>query len=80
MGFADAFDIAAIPLTELTAFVEQTVAGHEFDALFLSCGNLRMREARDVLSERFGVPVIASNLAALDDALEVIAANRPTVG
>jgi maleate cis-trans isomerase len=76
MGFADAFDIAAIPLTELTAFVEQVVAGHDFDTLFLSCGNLRMREARDALSERFGVPVIASNLAALDDALEVIAATR----
>lgn len=76
MGFADAFDIAAIPLPELVAFVERTVAGHDFDALFLSCGNLRMREAREALSERFGVPVVASNLAALDDVLELIATKR----
>jgi maleate isomerase len=80
MGFADAFHIAAIPPEELTAFVEQTVAGHDFDTLFLSCGNLRMRDARAVLSERFGVPVIASNLAALDDTLEVIAATRAAMG
>jgi hypothetical protein len=38
-----------------------------------------MREARTVLSERFGVPVVASNLAALDDALELIAARREAI-
>jgi maleate cis-trans isomerase len=79
MGFEDAFGIAAIPLEELVSFVERTVAGHEFDTLFLSCGNLRMREARAALSERFGVPVVASNLAALDDALELIAARREAI-
>jgi maleate isomerase len=79
MGFEDAFGIAAIPLEELVAFVERTVDGHAFDTLFLSCGNLRMREARTVLSERFGVPVVASNLAALDDALELIAARREAI-
>jgi maleate isomerase len=79
MGFADAFDIAAIPLSELVDFVERTVAGHDFDTLFLSCGNLRLREARDELSARFGVPVIGSNLAALEDALELIAAQRRVI-
>jgi maleate isomerase len=79
MGFTDAFGIAAIPLAELVDFVERTVAGHDFDTLFLSCGNLRLREARDELSARFGVPVVGSNLAALDDALELIAERRRVI-
>lgn len=76
MGFEDAFDIAAIPLEQLVAFVDEHVRDREFDALFLSCGNLRMREARAVLGERYGVPVVASNLAALDDALALLAERR----
>lgn len=73
MGFADAFEIAAIPVEELAEFVAAHTDGAAFDTLFLSCGNLRMLEARAVLSERFGVSVVASNLAALDDALELVA-------
>jgi len=79
MGFEDAFGIAAIPVEELVGFVARTVEGHDFDTLFLSCGNLRMREARDALAERFGVPVVASNLAALEDALEVLAGSGERV-
>jgi maleate isomerase len=78
MGFEDAFHIAAIPVEQLLEFVEVSTRGASFDTLFLSCGNLRMLEARAVLSERFGVPVVASNLAALDDALELLAAQRGT--
>jgi maleate isomerase len=74
MGFVDAFHIADIPLEQLVEFVDASTRGATFDTLFLSCGNLRMLEARAVLSERFGVPVVASNLAALDDALELLAA------
>jgi maleate isomerase len=74
MGFEDAFYISDIPLEQLVEFVDASTRGVSFDTLFLSCGNLRMLEARAVLSERFGVPVVASNLAALDDALELLAA------
>jgi maleate isomerase len=76
MGFEDAFHIAGIPVDELVAFIDEQVAGRAFDTLFLSCGNLRMLEAREVLSERYRVPVVASNLAALDDALELLSARR----
>lgn len=77
MGFADAFEIAAIAPRELADFVAAHTAGAAFDTLFLSCGNLRMLEGRPVLSERFGVSVVASNLAALDDALELVAQTAP---
>jgi maleate isomerase len=76
MGYEDAFEIADIPFDDLTAFIDRAVAGVDFDTLFLSCGNLRMLDARPILEERYGVPVVASNLAALDDALELLAARR----
>ena len=74
MGFGDAFDIAAISPEALVAFVTEHVGDRSFDALFLSCGNLRVLEARATLTARFGVPVVASNLAALDHAIELLAA------
>lgn len=70
LGFADAFHIAEISADELTAFVEAHVTPGKVGALLLSCGNLRVLEARERLQERYGVPVVASNLAALDLAIE----------
>jgi len=74
MGFEDAFDIAAVTADEVVAFVERHVRPGDADALFLSCGNLRTLDVRDRLSEQLGIPVVASNLAALELALETLGA------
>ena len=76
MGYPDAFPIAAIDADQLIAFVQDHVSPGDVDALFLSCGNLRVLEARERLEEQYGVPVVASNLATLEMALERLAEVR----
>jgi maleate isomerase len=66
------FEWAALTAEALLAFAERELAGHEFDAILLSCANLRTAAVRDALTARHGVPVVTSNHAALTAALSAL--------
>lgn len=51
---------------EICAFAKDRLAGHSFEAVFLSCTNFRALEARAALEKDLGVPVITSNSATLE--------------
>ena len=51
---------------EIVTFAEEVLKGVEFDLLFVSCTNYRGVEARPLLVERFGRPVVTSNQATID--------------
>jgi maleate isomerase len=69
-------DIGRVDLNGLMRFAEQELAGHRFDLLFVSCTNLRTADAIEPLRERFGVPVVTSNMASVRSALRVLDAVR----
>jgi acyl-CoA synthetase (NDP forming) len=52
---------------------DEHLADADFDTIFMSCTNLPAFGVRDRLKERFGVPVVTSNQAALASALKVLA-------
>mgnify|MGYP002039747712 CR=1 FL=1 len=72
MGVVDPFAIAEITGEQIIAFADEQLAGVEFDTIFVSCTNLPAFGVRDALKERFGVPVVTSNQAALAAALKVL--------
>lgn len=76
MGIADPFDWASISPADIEAFAERHLEGRRFDAILLSCGNLRTAEVRERLSDRWGAPVVTSNRAALQAALAALSAGR----
>ncbi len=78
MGISRNFDIARVGEDELLAFAEQHLRGVDFDMLFVSCTNLRMAQAATSLREVYEVPVVASNVASLETALEVARDLWPT--
>lgn len=71
MGIEQNFDIARVGEDDLLAFAEQHLRGVDFDMLFVSCTNLRMANAVASLREVYDVPVVASNVASLEAALEM---------
>lgn len=73
MGVVDPFAIAEITPSDILEFADKELAGVDFDALFVSCTNLPAMAARLPLQERLGVPVVTSNQAALDAAIEAVA-------
>lgn len=72
MGIVDPFAIAEVSPSDILDFAEKQLAGVDFDALFVSCTNLPAMAALPALRERFGVPVVTSNQAALDAAVEAV--------
>ena len=72
LGITENFALASVPPARIVAFAEEQLAGVDFDLLFVSCTNFRGLEARPALAERFGVPVITSNQATIEAALEVL--------
>lgn len=72
MGIVDPFEIAEVEPEAIVRFAEQELEGLEFDTIFVSCTNLRGMEARPMLSEQFGVPVVTSNQAASDLAFSAL--------
>ena len=73
MAISDPFEIAQVEPEAIVKFAAENLAGKEFDAIFLSCTNLRGLEAQDACSQHFGVPVITSNQAARDAAMALVA-------
>lgn len=78
MGITDNYSIALVSADEIVDFAHSVVKGHDVDGVFVSCTNLRAAEAADRLARELGVPVVTSNLAAVDEAL--IRMGRPATG
>ena len=73
LGIVDPFAIAEVTDVQMIAFADEHLADADFDTIFMSCTNLPAFGVRDRLKERFGVPVVTSNQAALASALKVLA-------
>jgi maleate isomerase len=80
LRITDNFSIGNVTPGEIVVFAERELASQQFDLLFVSCTNLRAVEARPLLIQRFGVPVVTSNQATIDAAFDAIGvtANWPT--
>jgi len=79
LGITNNFGIGNVTPVEIVAFAERELAGQQFDLLFVSCTNFRAVEARPLLTQRFGVPVVTSNQATIDATFDAIgvSANWP---
>jgi maleate isomerase len=69
MGITDNFAIGVVTPEEIVQFTLDSMDGLEVDAVLVSCTNLRAAEVADGLAARLGVPVVTSNLAAIESAL-----------
>ena len=66
MGISNNFDIASVTPDEIVDFVRERVGTRlQGDALFLSCTNFNALSALSTLKTMYGLPVVTSNLAAL---------------
>jgi maleate isomerase len=75
LGITDNFGIGSVTPGEIVAFAERELARSEtYDLLFVSCTNFRAVEARPLLMQRFGVPVVTSNQATIEAALDAVGA------
>jgi maleate isomerase len=74
LGMTDNFGISSVTPREIVAFAERELADCSFDLLFVSCTNFRAVEARPLLRQRFGVPVVTSNQATIDATFAAIGA------
>ncbi len=72
MGIGLNRDIGRVEPEQLTAFAEAELDGVDFDLLFVSCTNLRTAEAESLLAQRFGRPVVTSNVASIRRTLELV--------
>ena len=72
LGITDNFGICNVTPAEIVAFAERELASRQFELLFISCTNFRAVEARPLLTQRFGVPVVTSNQATIDAAFDAI--------
>ena len=79
LGITENFSICNVTPGEIIAFAERELAGLAYDLLFVSCTNFRAVEARPLLMQRLGVPVVTSNQATIDAAFDAIgvSANWP---
>jgi maleate isomerase len=66
MGISNNFDIAAVTPEQIYDFVQARIGPRvPADALFLSCTNLNALSALSLLKIAYDVPIVTSNLAAL---------------
>jgi maleate isomerase len=72
LGMTDNFAISNVTPGEILAFAERELDGLAYDLLFVSCTNFRAVEARPLLMQRFGVPVVTSNQATIDATFEAV--------
>ena len=65
MGIRANLEIGRVTPAEIIRFVASQIEGFALDCLFLSCTNWRAIEAIEPLQRKLGIPVVASNQAAL---------------
>jgi maleate isomerase len=78
LGITENFAIAAVEPERIGSFAVEKLAGLELDVAFISCTNLRALDAREQVERALGVPVVTSNLAALEAVLERVGATVST--
>jgi len=77
LGITENYALAGVPPAGILAYAQEQLADVSFDLLFVSCTNFRGVEARSLLMERFGVPVVTSNQATVEATLEAIGLAPP---
>ena len=75
LNITENFAISSVTPDEIVAFAERELVGRAYDLLFVSCTNFRAVEARPLLMKRLGVPVVTSNQAMIETALDAIGAS-----
>lgn len=71
LGIVDPFAICEVTPEQIVAFAQEHVRPRDADLLFVSCTNLRAMDARAELEAALGIPVMTSNLAALNKAVAI---------
>ena len=66
MGISVNVELATPTPAEIVAFATERLKGVEMDGLFVSCTNFRALEALPELEKAFGVPVVTSNSAVIE--------------
>ncbi len=72
MGIVDPFAIADVTSDEIIDFTVNQIDPGKVDGIFLSCTNMRGMEVRERIQTLTGLPVVTSNQAAFDTAVELI--------
>lgn len=66
MGISDNVKLSDPTPEDIVAFTRSSLAGVNFDLLLVSCTNFRALEAKHLLEQEYGVPVVTSNSAVID--------------
>jgi maleate isomerase len=72
LGISENFAIAHISTDKIVKFAKEKIQGLNPDCLFISCTNFPAMEAIPKLKAAFNLPVITSNQAALNKALNLL--------
>ncbi len=67
MGITDNVKLADPTPSDIFQFGQDKLRGLDFDAIFISCTNFRAYEAVKLFRDRFGVPVVTSNQAVIEE-------------
>jgi len=70
LGITENFEIARVTHDEIVSFALSSLGHLEIDLVFASCTNFGAVEARTVISEKLGLPVVTSNHAVLAATIE----------
>jgi len=71
LGLADNESIASVTPEAIAGFAIDRLGGKAMDAVFISCTNFRGAQAAGEVRARLGLPVVTSNLAALEAVLGI---------
>ena len=72
LGLTASLEIAAVPPETIARFAVETFRRGPADAVFVACCTFRAFDARDAIAAALGVPVVTSNQAALEAALDAL--------
>lgn len=67
MGITNNVALADPTPDDIVVFAKEKLAGRAFDLLFVSCTNFRGLDAKPKLETQFGIPVVTSNSAVIDN-------------
>ncbi len=79
MGITNNIALADPEPAEIVEFAMSVVGRHRPDGLFVSCTNFRALEARPAIEKASGLPVLTSNLAAIEAVFERFPANTTSL-
>ena len=74
LGIDENFEIAAVKPQRIAGFAAECFGGASIDLLFASCTNFRALDARERIEQHLSIPVMTSNLAALEAVMQKLPA------